>query len=75
MLPNYSRVRLMTDRFYQEDLKIGDIGYIIETYSDDAYEVEFSGAMGVTVGQIVVHGSELEVCEPVPVASDLPAKQ
>lgn len=65
MLPNYSRVRLLTDRFSPDGLKYGDVGYIIETYDNDAYEVEFSDDKGITIAQIVAHDSELEVCEPV----------
>ena len=65
MLPNYSRVRLLTDRFSSDGLKYGDFGYIIETYDNDEYEVEFSDNKGITIAQIVANGSELEVCEPV----------
>lgn len=69
MLSNYSRVRLLTDRFSTDGLKVGDVGYIIEVYEEDAYEVEFSDREGITVAQIVVHGSELEECEPIPLYS------
>ena len=63
MLPNYSRVRLLTDRFNAEGLKYGDVGCIIETYDEDAYEVDFSDDKGITIAQIVASGSELELSE------------
>ena len=68
MLSNYSQIRLSTEKYKSEGIEIGAIGYIIETYGEDAYEVEFSDENGITIGLIVAHGSELEVCEP-----DLPA--
>lgn len=65
MLENYSRVRLLTDRFISEGLRYGTMGYVIEVYGDGNYEVEFSDAKGISVAQIVVQEAELEVCEPV----------
>lgn len=64
MLTNYSRVRLLTNKFTSEGLHQGAIGYIIEIRDEDAYEVEFSDAHGATIAQVVVHESEIDVCEP-----------
>lgn len=64
MLPNYSCVRLLTDRYTSEGARSGDIGYIIETWNEDAYEVEFSDNEGITVAQIVARRCELELREP-----------
>jgi hypothetical protein len=63
-LPNYSRLRLVTDRHRPEGVDYGAVGYIIEVYSDADYEVEFSDDQGITVAQIVVRGEELELDEP-----------
>ncbi len=63
MIENYSRVRLLTNRFQSEGVCYGALGYIIEVY-DHAYEVEFSDESGITQGQIVAEEKELEVCEP-----------
>ncbi|MBI4852734.1 MAG: DUF4926 domain-containing protein [Acidobacteria bacterium] len=52
-LPNYSRVRLLTNKYNDENVAAGCIGYIIEIYKD-AYEVEFSNINGETVAQIIV---------------------
>jgi hypothetical protein len=60
-LENYSRVRLLTDRYQADGVDIGAIGYIIEIYADDFYEVEFSNKDGITIAQIVVHLSEIEL--------------
>jgi len=64
-LENYSRIKLLTDRFSLEGLKVGDIGYIIEIYNDNAYEIEFSDSQGISIGQVVVYRNEFEVCESV----------
>ena len=61
---NYSRVRLLTHRFQNEGLNYGALGYIIEIYDDDNYEVEFSNEQGVTIAIIVAKHDELEVDEP-----------
>jgi len=64
MITNYSRVKLLTDKFQSEGVKSGDIGYVIEVYGDHNYEVEFSNDHGITIAQIVAHENELEVNEP-----------
>ena len=64
MLPIYSRVWLLTDRFASEGAKYVDLGHIIETWNEDAYEVEFSDRRGVKVARIVARRHELELCEP-----------
>jgi hypothetical protein len=62
-LPAYARVRLLSDRFASEGAKKGAVGYIIEVYPDDKYEVEFSDAKGVTYAQLVASGEDLEATE------------
>lgn len=64
MLNKYSRVRLLTDRFTDEGLCLGAIGYIIEVLDDDNYEVEFSDEQGITIATVVAHADELDTCEP-----------
>lgn len=64
MLENYTRVRLQTDKYQVEGASRGTLGYIIEVYPPDAYEVEFSDQEGVTFAQIVAHGDELQSDEP-----------
>ena len=63
MFENYTRVRLITDKYRSEGAEFGDIGYIIEVYHD-AYEVEFSDKSGATYAQIVARDGDLEVSEP-----------
>lgn len=64
MLENYSRVRLLTDRFRSEGAAEGDLGYVIETYPDGACEVEFSNPQGITFAQIIACEDELQRDEP-----------
>ncbi len=59
MFENYSRVRLITDRFRSEGAAAGMLGYIIETYPNGDYEVEFSASDGTTIAQIVVGESDV----------------
>ena len=63
-LPNYSRVRLLTDRYTTDGVSKGDIGYIIEVYDDLDYELEFSKEDGTTLAQLVVRQDEVELAEP-----------
>ena len=64
MLNNYSRVRLVADKFQSEGAFRDDLGYIIEVYADDRYEVEFSDANGVTFACIVARSEDLQPSEP-----------
>ena len=65
MLENYTRVRLQTDKYQAEGASKGTLGYIVEVYPPDAYEVEFSDRDGTTFAQIVAQGDELQSDEPV----------
>ena len=63
-LQQYSMVRLCSNRFFDEGVKEGDTGYIIEVYSGGHYEVEFSNPKtGCTIALIVAHEEELEPIE------------
>jgi len=62
-MKNYSRIRLTTNRYKYENLPRGSVGYIIETYDDKEYEVEFSDKDGITIAQIVLKESEIEPAE------------
>lgn len=62
-IANYSRVRLLTNRYSEYGVSQGASGYIIEVYDDGDYEVEFSGAGGVTIAQFAVRPDEVAVDE------------
>ncbi len=62
MIANYSRVKLLTNDYATEGAVAGNIGYIIEVY-DDAYEVEFSDANGITFAQIVARPEAIRLDE------------
>lgn len=60
----YSKVRLCSNRFMEEGVREGDIGYIIEVYAEGHYEVEFSNPKtGCTIALIVAQEKELEPIE------------
>lgn len=63
MLKNYTRVRLLTDDYEKEGVSGGAVGYVIETYDDGAYEVEFSDSGGTTLALLTLEESELESAE------------
>jgi hypothetical protein len=56
---NYTQVVLLTDKYSEEGVGAGSIGYIIEVYTDQDYEVEFSNQEGITIAQIVVGQDEI----------------
>ena len=56
----YSSVRLITDKYQPEGASCFDLGYIVEVYPDNKYEVEFSDLDGITTAQIVADGKELQ---------------
>lgn len=60
MLGLYSRVRITTDKFLNEDVPAGAVGYIIERYDDGNYEVEISDENGITIAQFVAAESDLK---------------
>jgi hypothetical protein len=62
MFKNYSRVCLLSNRY--ENVPKGSIGYIIETYDDGAYEVEFSDPNGITTGLLALKESEIQLALP-----------
>lgn len=62
MIPLYSRVVLITDAYEAEGARRGMVGYVIEQYPDERFEVEFSDSMtGVTVAQVVVGELDIEL--------------
>ncbi|OQY51615.1 MAG: hypothetical protein DRR08_05375 [Candidatus Parabeggiatoa sp. nov. 2] len=74
MLANYTRIRLISSRYQEEGLSKGAIGYIIETYDDGAYEVEFSAPDGTTIAQLVLEEDEIQRAElpnPKPVTDEI----
>ncbi|GEM_PF-865062 len=74
MLNNYSRIRLLTPNYESEGVPLGSIGYLIETYSDGAYEVEFSAPDGTTIAQLVLNEAEIQLAElSMPVKDSLTA--
>ena len=59
-LPNYSRIKLISDAYVSLNARRGAVGYVIEIYPDGHYEVEFSDTDGATTAQIVAREDELE---------------
>jgi hypothetical protein len=60
---NYSRVKLLTDSHLSEGVGKGAIGYVIEVYPGDEYEVEFSDKDGITIALLSVKADEIMLCE------------
>ncbi len=70
MFKNYTRVRLVTHDYENEGVSDGAVGYIVETYDDGAYEVEFSDSGGGTLAMLALRESELESAELSETVSD-----
>ena len=63
-MKNYSPVKLITDKYADDGVGIGAIGYIIEVYPGSKYEVEFSNSeTGETIAMIVADEIDLELNE------------
>ena len=63
-MKNYSKVRLITDKYIKEGAKYGDVGYIIECYPENKYEVEFADPnTGINYAMIVASEDEFEIME------------
>jgi hypothetical protein len=52
---------MLTDAYLDENAPAGAVGYIIEVYPDNHYEIEFSNENGITLAQIVARGDEIEL--------------
>lgn len=63
MLKNYTQIRLVTNDYENEGVSKGNVGYIVETYEDGDYEVEFSDPGGRTIALLALRESELEATE------------
>jgi hypothetical protein len=61
MFAPYDRVEIATDRFAEEGVHRGAIGYVIERWPDGALEVEVLKSDGSTAAQFVAHPSELQL--------------
>ena len=59
MLPLYTQVRLTTNKYQKEGGTIGMLGFVIESYPDGKYEIEFSDANGITIAQLVASDEDL----------------
>jgi hypothetical protein len=65
-LPRFSAVRLTTDRFLNEGVGRGAVGFILDVY-DDVYDVEFSRPEdGTTIALLFLKAADLE---PAPEAA------
>ena len=70
MLKNYDRVRIITNDHKDEGVSEGAVGYVIETYDDGDYEVEFSDPGGTTLALLALNESDLELAETPETVSD-----
>ena len=58
-LPQFSAIRLTTDRYLTEGVGRGAIGVILDVY-EDGYEVEFSRPDGTTIAWFSVKPTDIE---------------
>jgi hypothetical protein len=60
MIAQYTPVRITTDRYAEEGVPEGTVGYVIEVYEGGYCEVEFSDPeTGISFAQLVVAPAEL----------------
>lgn len=58
-IPNYSEIKLLTDKYASEGVLADAVGYVIEVY-ENGYEVEFSDNNGITIALFSVKEGEIE---------------
>ena len=51
-----------------QGLKRGQVGTIVETWTDDVYEVEFADSKGIAYAMVALHASQMMVLywQPTP---------
>ena len=59
----YDRVRVISNRFREKGAPAGAIGYVIEKWADDAWEIEVSREDGTTIAQFVARPGDIELAE------------
>ena len=59
----FQRVKMTTDKYEKKGVKKGDVGYILEVYDSNNFEVEFSDINGNTVLLCSFPRKELELVE------------
>lgn len=62
-LKPYDKVRIVSERFRDQGVPPGTIGYIIEKWEESVFEVEVSREDGTTVAQFVAREDDLELAE------------
>ena len=69
-LPEFSAIRLTTDKCLHEGIGVGAIGFILDVY-DDGYDVEFSRPEdGSTIALLFLTQTELEPATEVALRSE-----
>jgi len=66
MIPLYSRVRILTDRFSDLGISTGAVGTTIEDWGDGNFEIDISDSEGTTLAMFVAHESEFELADGPP---------
>jgi len=62
-MKQFQKVRLLTNKYIAEGIKKGDIGYILEDYDGNNFEVEFSDENGTTIALFSFPKEEIELAE------------
>ena len=63
ILPNYSRIRVVSNSYESKGVKPGDVGYIIEVYPNGDYEVEFFNSTGVNYALFSIRPEDIELAD------------
>ncbi len=59
-LQPYTVIRLTTDRYRDQGVRVGTLGVILEVYGDEAYEVDFSDDEGNVIDWFAIEQSEVQ---------------
>lgn len=60
-LPQFSAVRLISNRYRDRGVDAGAVGRILDVYGDEAYEIEFAREDGTTIAWFALPQDEVEL--------------
>jgi len=59
----HEKVRILSNRFREKGAPFGSIGYVIEKWADNLWEVEVSRVDGTAIARVVVRPEDIELAE------------
>lgn len=62
-MKQFDKVMVLNNKYINDGVNMGDIGFIIDIFSDSAYDVEFSLPDGTTYALCIINPDDLKKVE------------